>query len=104
MATAQRLEDRGDSDGAARVEKLHRHAVGVSMRQRMAKGAPAEGAPKGGWRGARSPRGGGPRGGRGGGAPPRWRPGGGTSSPSARAAAGNPASPHGPIFRTTLPP
>jgi hypothetical protein len=46
MSMAQRFEERGDSEGAARVGKLHRHAVGVSMRKKMARGAPTEGPPK----------------------------------------------------------
>jgi hypothetical protein len=41
LSMAQRLDARGDAQGAERVEKLHRHAVGVSMRQRMAKGSAA---------------------------------------------------------------
>ncbi len=38
LSMAQRLEERGDAAGAARVERLYRHAMGVSMRQKMAKG------------------------------------------------------------------
>jgi hypothetical protein len=38
LSMAQRLESAGDADGAARVQQLHRHAVGVSMRRKMAGG------------------------------------------------------------------
>ncbi|HKY83771.1 MAG TPA: CpXC domain-containing protein [Anaerolineales bacterium] len=42
LSMAQRLEERGDAGAAARVERLHRHATGVSMRQKLAK---AKGGP-----------------------------------------------------------
>lgn len=38
LTMAQRLEASGDAAGAARLERLHRHAVGVSMRQKLAGG------------------------------------------------------------------
>ena len=43
LSMAQRLESSGDAEGAARVQRLHRYAVGVSMRRKMAKGASAPG-------------------------------------------------------------
>jgi hypothetical protein len=39
LSMVQRLESAGDADGAARVQRLHRYAVGVSMRRKMAGGA-----------------------------------------------------------------
>lgn len=36
LSMAQRLDGAGDTEGAARVQRLHRHAVGVSMRRKMA--------------------------------------------------------------------
>lgn len=36
LSMGQRLESAGEADGAARVQRLHRHAVGVSMRRKMA--------------------------------------------------------------------
>jgi len=38
LTMAQRLEVSGDAAGAARLERLHRHAVGVSMRHKLAGG------------------------------------------------------------------
>jgi hypothetical protein len=38
LSMAQRLEGAGDAEGAARVQALHRYAVGVSMRRKMAGG------------------------------------------------------------------
>jgi hypothetical protein len=38
LSMAQRLEASGDADGAARAQRLHRYAVGVSMRRKMAGG------------------------------------------------------------------
>jgi hypothetical protein len=38
LSMSQRLEAAGDPDGAARVERLHRHGLGVSMRRQMAAG------------------------------------------------------------------
>jgi hypothetical protein len=40
LSMAQRLESSGDGEGAARVQRLHRYAVGVSMRRKMAGKAP----------------------------------------------------------------
>ena len=39
LSMGQRLESAGDAEGAARVQRLHRYAVGVSMRRKIAKGA-----------------------------------------------------------------
>ena len=38
LSMAQRLESSGDAEGAARVQRLHRYAVGISMRRKMAGG------------------------------------------------------------------
>jgi hypothetical protein len=38
LSMAQRLEASGDAEGAARAQRLHRYAVGVSMRRKMAGG------------------------------------------------------------------
>jgi hypothetical protein len=38
LSMAQRLEAAGDAEGAARLQRLHRHAVGASMRRQIAKG------------------------------------------------------------------
>jgi hypothetical protein len=39
LAMSQRLSEAGDNEGAERLERLHRHAVGVSMRRKMSGGA-----------------------------------------------------------------
>jgi len=38
LAMAQRLSEAGDTEAAERLERLHRHAVGASMRRKMAGG------------------------------------------------------------------
>jgi hypothetical protein len=38
LSMAQRLESSGDGENAARMQRLHRYAVGVSMRRKMAGG------------------------------------------------------------------
>jgi hypothetical protein len=47
MSAAESLEKEGDAEGAELVRRLHRHAVGLSMRARMAPGG-AGGGPGGG--------------------------------------------------------
>jgi hypothetical protein len=39
LSMVQRAEQQGDGEAAARLQRLHRHAVGVSMRNKVAKGA-----------------------------------------------------------------
>lgn len=41
LAMAGRLGEAGDAEGASRLERLHRHAVGASMRRKMEGGATA---------------------------------------------------------------
>ncbi|HSH13334.1 MAG TPA: hypothetical protein VLA15_06285, partial [Desulfurivibrionaceae bacterium] len=45
LAMARRLGEAGDPEGEARLERLHRHAVGVSMKQKMQQDKP--GGPQG---------------------------------------------------------
>jgi hypothetical protein len=47
MSAAESLEKEGDAEGAELVRRLYRHAVGISMRARMAPGG-AGGSPAGG--------------------------------------------------------
>jgi hypothetical protein len=41
LSMVQRLESAGDAEGASRVQRLHRYAVGVSMRRKIAGGPKA---------------------------------------------------------------
>jgi len=40
LSMSQRFEAAGDVEGTARMQRLHRHAVGISMRRKMAGGTP----------------------------------------------------------------
>ncbi len=40
LSMAQRLEQQGEAEAASRLQRLHRHAVGVSMRSKVSRGQP----------------------------------------------------------------